>query len=237
MHSRPRCAIAAIGSHDLILGMTASALRADDPLITLASFNVGWLSGWWRCATDCATSPASGGGGPVPAHCSITISPSAGPTLPPCRATPVRSTPTSRWPRPSPPGGPKPGWGSSPAARAFGLDFVPIAKEPYDLVLRTSMLENKLVAPVWALLERADFRVGWRRSEVTRAPRRGTGSADAGLREPCRWRGALGCSPASTCFAHHHPCLRSAYCIPSVQHRPSDDKSHSATAMPRECLP
>ncbi len=63
MHSRPRCAIAAIGSHDLILGMTASALRADDPLITLASFNVGWLSGWWRCATDCATSPASGGGG------------------------------------------------------------------------------------------------------------------------------------------------------------------------------
>ncbi len=80
-------------------------------------------------------------------------------------------------------------------------------------MLRTSMLENKLLAPVWALLERADFRVGWRRSEVTRAPRRGTGSADAGLREPCRWRGALGCSPASTCFAHHRPCLRSAYCI------------------------
>lgn len=50
-------------------------------------------------------------------------------------------------------------------------------------MLRTSMLENKLLAPVWALLERADFRVGWRRSEVTRAPRRGTGSADAGLRD------------------------------------------------------
>jgi len=35
----------AIGSHDLVLDMAASALRADDPLITLASSNVGSLGG------------------------------------------------------------------------------------------------------------------------------------------------------------------------------------------------
>jgi len=105
-------------------------------------------------------------------------------------------------------------------------------------VLRTSMLENKLLAPVWALLERADFRVGWRRSEVTRAPRRGTGSADAGLREPCRWRGALGCSPGIHLLRAPPP-LSSKRILYIVyqEHRPSDEKSRSATAMPRECLP
>ena len=37
--------IVAIGSHDLVLDMAASALRADDPLVTLASSNVGSLGG------------------------------------------------------------------------------------------------------------------------------------------------------------------------------------------------
>ena len=37
--------IVAIGSHDLVLDLAASALRADDPLITLASSNVGSLGG------------------------------------------------------------------------------------------------------------------------------------------------------------------------------------------------
>jgi molybdate-binding protein len=37
--------IVAIGSHDLVLDLAASALRASDPLITLASSNVGSLGG------------------------------------------------------------------------------------------------------------------------------------------------------------------------------------------------
>src|SRR5208282_2527390 len=37
--------IVAIGSHDLVLDLAASALRAQDPRITLASSNVGSLGG------------------------------------------------------------------------------------------------------------------------------------------------------------------------------------------------
>jgi putative molybdopterin biosynthesis protein len=37
--------IVAIGSHDLVLDLASSALRADDPLVTLASSNVGSLGG------------------------------------------------------------------------------------------------------------------------------------------------------------------------------------------------
>src|SRR6476469_4127595 len=37
--------IVAIGSHDLLLDLASSALRADDPLVTLASSNVGSLGG------------------------------------------------------------------------------------------------------------------------------------------------------------------------------------------------
>ena len=50
------------------------------------------------------------------------------------------------------------GLGILAAARAFGLDFVPVAREPYDLVLRTSSLDDELLAPLWALLERPTFR-------------------------------------------------------------------------------
>ena len=50
------------------------------------------------------------------------------------------------------------GLGVQAAARAFGLDFVPIAWEPYDLVLDRVTLEHDLVAPLWRLLERAEFR-------------------------------------------------------------------------------
>jgi len=45
-------------------------------------------------------------------------------------------------------------------ARAFGLGFVPVAKEPYDLVLRASTLADALLAPLWTLLDRPDFRAG-----------------------------------------------------------------------------
>ncbi len=50
------------------------------------------------------------------------------------------------------------GLGVLAAARAFGLDFVPVAKEPYDLVLMQHTLEDELLAPLWELLESDDFR-------------------------------------------------------------------------------
>jgi putative molybdopterin biosynthesis protein len=50
------------------------------------------------------------------------------------------------------------GLGVLAAARAFGLDFVPVAKEPYDLVLQRDDLESELLAPLWELLASADFR-------------------------------------------------------------------------------
>jgi putative molybdopterin biosynthesis protein len=50
------------------------------------------------------------------------------------------------------------GLGVLAAARAFGLDFVPVAQEPYDLVLLKDSIEDKLLAPLWALLGSEDFR-------------------------------------------------------------------------------
>ena len=44
------------------------------------------------------------------------------------------------------------------AARAFNLDFVPVAREPYDLVLRTDTVETPLLEPLWALLADPEFR-------------------------------------------------------------------------------
>jgi putative molybdopterin biosynthesis protein len=44
------------------------------------------------------------------------------------------------------------GLGVLAAARAFGLDFVPVAKEPYDLVLERETLDDRLLAPLWELL-------------------------------------------------------------------------------------
>jgi putative molybdopterin biosynthesis protein len=43
------------------------------------------------------------------------------------------------------------------AARAFGLDFLPVADEPYDLVVRTADVESVL-APLLALLDDSGFR-------------------------------------------------------------------------------
>jgi putative molybdopterin biosynthesis protein len=49
------------------------------------------------------------------------------------------------------------GMGILAAARAFGLDFVPVAQEPYDLVADSASLEEPLLAPLWRLLESPDF--------------------------------------------------------------------------------
>jgi putative molybdopterin biosynthesis protein len=50
------------------------------------------------------------------------------------------------------------GLGVLAAARAFGLDFVPVTKEPYDLVLERAALDSDLLAPLWGLLDSSDFR-------------------------------------------------------------------------------
>jgi molybdopterin molybdotransferase/putative molybdopterin biosynthesis protein len=50
------------------------------------------------------------------------------------------------------------GLGIMAAARAFALDFVPVTREPYDLVLATETLEDPVTAPLWALLEQPEFR-------------------------------------------------------------------------------
>jgi len=50
------------------------------------------------------------------------------------------------------------GLGVLAAARAFGLGFVPLTREPYDLVLEAATLEDPLLEPFWDLLSSADFR-------------------------------------------------------------------------------
>ncbi|WP_201776569.1 molybdopterin biosynthesis protein [Allosalinactinospora lopnorensis] len=49
------------------------------------------------------------------------------------------------------------GLGIMAAAQAFGLGFVPVAQEPYDLVLDAGGLDDPLLAPLWDLLESPDF--------------------------------------------------------------------------------
>ena len=43
------------------------------------------------------------------------------------------------------------------AARVQGLDFVPVASEPYDLVLTREAYASELLAPLWALLADPHF--------------------------------------------------------------------------------
>lgn len=50
------------------------------------------------------------------------------------------------------------GLGVQAAARAFGLDFVAVAHEPYDLVLERSTADSDRLAPLWALMETTEFR-------------------------------------------------------------------------------
>ncbi|UGS34763.1 molybdopterin biosynthesis protein [Capillimicrobium parvum] len=50
------------------------------------------------------------------------------------------------------------GLGVLAAARAFGLDFVPVTREPYDLVLAAETLDDPITAPLWPLLADPTFR-------------------------------------------------------------------------------
>jgi len=51
------------------------------------------------------------------------------------------------------------GLGIMAAARAFGLDFLPVTREPYDLVVRAREADSPRLAPLWALLRSERFRV------------------------------------------------------------------------------
>jgi putative molybdopterin biosynthesis protein len=50
------------------------------------------------------------------------------------------------------------GLGIMAAARALGLDFVPVTREPYDLVVAADAVDSALLAPLWALLRSDRFR-------------------------------------------------------------------------------
>ncbi len=45
-----------------------------------------------------------------------------------------------------------------PLVRRVGLDFVPVAREPYDLVMAADTVADPILAPLWALLDDPGFR-------------------------------------------------------------------------------
>jgi putative molybdopterin biosynthesis protein len=210
--------IVAIGSHDLVLDLAASAMRAVDPLRTLASSNVGSLGGLvalrdglCHVAGSHLLDPASGqytlpyvdrliGGGVAVVrlvHRTQGLLVRRGNPLEikgiaDLRREDVRYVNRQRGAGTRAlldhelaragidPGAVRgysreehthlavaaavaagradTGMGILAAARAFELDFVPVAEEPYDLVLRVDDLDSAQLAPLWTLLERDDFR-------------------------------------------------------------------------------
>jgi putative molybdopterin biosynthesis protein len=212
--------IVAIGSHDLVLDVAASALRATDPLITLASSNVGSLGGLvalrdglCHLAGSHLLDPETGeytlpyidrllGDGPEIAVIRLVHREQG---LIVGRGNPAGITGIEDLTRPElhyvnrqrgagtrvlldheldrrgldpaqipgysreehthlavaaavAAGRADAGMGVMAAAQAFGLDFIPVAREPYDLVLRASMVDDELLAPLWFLLQEPDFR-------------------------------------------------------------------------------
>jgi putative molybdopterin biosynthesis protein len=209
--------IVAIGSHDLVLDLAASALRAQDPLITLASSNVGSLGGLvalrdglCHFAGSHLLDPSTGDYtlpyvdkllGPDTAVIRL-VHRDQGLIVAP--GNPLALAKIDDLTRPGvryvnrqrgagtralldhelatrdidpdditgytreehthlavaaavAAGRADAGLGILAAARAFGLDFAPIAQEPYDLVLPADTVTDERLAPLWALLDRADF--------------------------------------------------------------------------------
>jgi putative molybdopterin biosynthesis protein len=210
--------IVAIGSHDLVLDLAASALRADDPLITLASSNVGSLGGLvalrdglCHLAGSHLLDPATGEytlpyvdkllGDDVAVirlvHRDQGLIVAPGNPLELAKIDDL-TRPGLRYVNRQRGAGTRvlldhelarhgidpadvPGYtreehthlavaaavaagradaglGILAAARAFGLDFVPVTQEPYDLVLREESLADDRLAPLWRLLEAQAFR-------------------------------------------------------------------------------
>ncbi|MBB4908649.1 molybdopterin biosynthesis protein [Actinophytocola algeriensis] len=209
--------VVAIGSHDLVLDLAASALRADNPLITLASSNVGSLGGLvalrdglCHLAGSHLLDPATGeytlpyvdkllGDGfavirLVHRDQGLIVAPGNPLELAKIddltrqglryvnrqRGAGTRALLDHELARRGMDPADIPGYareehthlavaaavssgradaglGILAAARAFGLDFVPVAQEPYDLVLRTDSLADDRLAPLWDLLGRTGF--------------------------------------------------------------------------------
>jgi putative molybdopterin biosynthesis protein len=210
--------IVAIGSHDLVLDLAASTLRATDPLVTLASSNVGSLGGLvalrdglCHIAGSHLLEPSTGEytlpyvdkilgddvavirlvhrdqglivapGNPLgltevgdltrPRLRYVNRQRGAGTRALLDYELARRGIDTAEVPGYSreehthlavaaavAAGRADTGMGVLAAARAFGLDFVPVTQEPYDLVLRTGGLSEELLEPLWTLLDRSDFR-------------------------------------------------------------------------------
>ena len=212
--------IVAIGSHDLVLDLAASALRADDPLVTLASSNVGSLGGLvalrdglCHIAGSHLLDTASGEytlpyvdrvfGSSAPDVAVVRlVHREQGLMVAP--GNPLRLGGIEDLTRPGvryvnrqrgagtrvlldhrlaelgiPPdavsgyareepthlavaaaiaaGRGDAGLGITAAARAFGLDLVPVTWEPYDLVVTPGALGSPLLKPLWALLHSDQF--------------------------------------------------------------------------------
>jgi putative molybdopterin biosynthesis protein len=212
--------IVAIGSHDLVLDLAASALRADDPLVTLASSNVGSLGGLvalrdglCHIAGSHLLDPASGEytlpyvdrvfGSSAPDVAVVRlVHREQGLMVAP--GNPLRLSGIEDLTRPRlryvnrqrgagtrvlldhrlaelgiPPdaisgyareepthlavaaaiaaGRGDAGLGITAAARAFGLDLVPVTWEPYDLVVTPGALGSPLLEPLWVLLQSDRF--------------------------------------------------------------------------------
>jgi putative molybdopterin biosynthesis protein len=212
--------IVAIGSHDLVLDLAASALRADDPLVTLASSNVGSLGGLvalrdglCHIAGSHLLDIASGEytlpyvdrvfGSSAPDVAVVRlVHREQGLMVAP--GNPLRLGGIEDLTRPGvryvnrqrgagtrvlldhrlaelgiPPdaisgyareepthlavaaaiaaGRGDTGLGITAAARAFGLDLVPVTWEPYDLVVTPGALGSPLLKPLWALLHSDQF--------------------------------------------------------------------------------
>jgi putative molybdopterin biosynthesis protein len=192
--------IVAIGSHDLVLDLAASALRADDPLVTLASSNVGSLGGLvalrdglCHIAGSHLLDPASGEytlpyvdrvfGAAAPEVAVIRlvhrdqglmvapgnplgITGIAGLTRPGLRYVSRQRGAGTRVLLDHELGklGIDPGLiegyaglGIMAAAQVYGLDFVPVTREPYDLVIAPGALDGPQLAPLWSLLRSDRF--------------------------------------------------------------------------------
>ena len=210
--------IVAIGSHDLVLDLAASALRADNPLVTLASSNVGSLGGLvalrdglCHLAGSHLLDPATGEytlpyldrvlgdtgaavvrlvhrdqglivapGNPLglagigdlarPGARYVNRQRGAGTRVlldyelsllginPEAIDGYAREEPTHLAVAAAIAAGRcDAGLGIMAAARAFGLDFIPVTQEPYDLVVAQTAMDSPLLAPLWSLLRSDQF--------------------------------------------------------------------------------
>jgi putative molybdopterin biosynthesis protein len=211
--------IVAIGSHDLVLDLAASALRSDDPRVTLASSNVGSLGGLvalrdglCHVAGSHLLDPATGEytlpyvdrvlagrdvrvirlvhrdqglmvapGNPLglagiqdltrPGVRYVNRQRGAGTRVlldqqlgargisPGAIEGYAREEPTHLAVAAAVAAGRgDAGLGIMAAARAFGLDFLPVTREPYDLVVAGPDADSPRLAPLWALLQSDRFR-------------------------------------------------------------------------------